>query len=177
MTTELATRTMLDGRLVARADLTSQQVDAMHALLCAHFEGVRRDVFEVDLADKNWVILLEYPTLGLAGFSTLRVYETTYSTSTGPAPVSVVYSGDTIVSPEAWGSSALPRTWIASVNTLRLQYPNGPLVWLLITSGFRTYRFLPLFWREFFPRHDAATPPQMQALLNHLAREPLRRTI
>jgi hypothetical protein len=29
-------------------------------------------------------------------------------------------------------------------------------LWLLITSGFRTYRFLPVFWRWFVPRHDGA---------------------
>ena len=27
--------------------------------------------------------------------------------------------------------------------------------WLLLTSGFRTYRFLPVFWKDFFPRYDA----------------------
>src|SRR5205823_3256853 len=56
-----------------------------------------------------------------------------------------------------------------SVAQLRRHYPRGPYVWLLITSGFRTYRFLPLFWREFYPRFDRATPPAEQRLLNHLA--------
>lgn len=41
--------------------------------------------------------------------------------------------------------------------------------WLLLTSGFRTYRFLPVFWREFFPRHDAPTPPGQQRMLDALA--------
>jgi hypothetical protein len=42
---------------------------------------------------------------------------------------------------------------------------------LLLTSGFRTYRFLPVFWREFFPRFDAVTPPLIHELLAHLAEE------
>src|SRR5262249_55164729 len=36
-----------------------------------------------------------------------------------------------------------------------------PEYWLLITSGFRTYRFLPVFWKEFWPRHDAPNRPPL----------------
>ena len=43
--------------------------------------------------------------------------------------------------------------------------------WLLLTSGFRTYRFLPVFFRDFYPRFDAATPPRQAALLDGLADE------
>jgi hypothetical protein len=73
--------------------------------------------------------------------------------------------------PEAWGTTALARGWIALVNQLRASMPAGPCHWLLLTSGFRTYRFLPVFWREFWPRHDAPTPPAAQRLLAHVARE------
>jgi len=78
-------------------------------------------------------------------------------------------AGDTIVAPEAWGSPALARTWIAAVNHLRAAFPSRPCYWLLLTSGFRTYRFLPVFWREFFPRHATPTPPYEMRLLHHLA--------
>ena len=40
-------------------------------------------------------------------------------------------------------------------------------------AGFRTYRFLPVFWRDFWPRWDAPTPPEAQARLDLLARERL----
>jgi len=78
---------------------------------------------------------------------------------------------DPKVAPEAWGTTALPRAWIAAVNQLRLALPHGRYYWLLLTSGFRTYRFLPVFWREFFPCFERATPPAAQRLLDHLARE------
>jgi hypothetical protein len=112
--------------------------------------------FARDLAEKNWVIVLEDDAGNIRGFSTLLVYESTV------APVRVVYSGDTIVDREAWGSSVLARTWIAAVRDLRADY------WLLITSGFRTYRFLPVFWREFWPQWNAS---QVPPLLDALARE------
>lgn len=161
-----ATAPAMSGRLVRREDLTAGERAGMFALLDAHFEGVTPEQFAHDLGEKNWAILLERGG-EVVGFSTLLAYESHF----GGEPVSVVCSGDTIVRRDAWGSAALPRTWIASVNHLRAHYPRGRYYWQLITSGFRTYHFLPLFWREFYPRHDAPTPPDAQALLDHLAAE------
>jgi hypothetical protein len=152
--------------IVERAGLSVTQKEEMFQLLSAHFDGVTREQFTHDLAEKNWVVLIHREER-LVGFSTLHVYESSFA----GAPVSVVYSGDTIVAPEAWGSTALARGWITAVNQLRQRYPRGKYYWLLLTSGFRTYRFLPVFWREFFPRHDAVTPLATQSLIAHLAHE------
>lgn len=155
------------SRLVRREDLTAAERDAMLSLLDTHFLGVTPERFASDLAEKNWVLLLEEDGR-LQGFSTLLIYETV---PPGGEPVTVVYSGDTIVERGAWSTAALPRSWIAAVRTLRERHPRGSLWWLLLTSGFRTYRFLPVFWREFWPRHDATTPPEVQALGDFLAKE------
>jgi hypothetical protein len=37
---------------------------------------------------------------------------------------------------------------------LKMREPAVPLYWYLISSGFRTYLYLPLFFKEFYPRHD-----------------------
>jgi hypothetical protein len=146
-------------------DLSQDERAELFELLTRHFDGVMRDQFERDLTEKNVVLNLRDGSGRLVGFSTMLVYET----SVDGSPVSVVCSGDTIVDPSAWSSPALPREWIAAVNRLRLAYPNGPYYWLLITSGFRTYRLLSTFWQNFYPRHDAATPPREQRLLEALA--------
>ena len=152
--------------VVPRADLAAAQTSEMFSLLAAHFEGVTRAQFERDLTEKSHAILITRDER-LVGFSTLLAYETIFEQT----PVSVVYSGDTIVASEAWGTTALPRAWIAAVNGLRATLPQGRYYWLLLTSGFRTYRFLPVFWREFFPCFERAVPPESQRLLHHLARE------
>lgn len=162
-----STTTATTTRLIARPDLSADHVAAMHRLLSAHFDGTTPEQFRRDLDEKNWAILIERDGR-LVGFTTILVYETNVE---GIGPVSVVYSGDTIVAPEAWNTSALPRGWIESVAVLRAHYPRGPYVWLLLTSGFRTYRLLPVFWREFYPRYDAPTPPGRRRLLDRLAAE------
>jgi hypothetical protein len=155
------------GRLVAREELTPVEEDALFALLSAHFQGVTRERFTADLGEKNWILLLE-ENGRLRGFSTLRIYETV---GPGGEPLTVVYSGDTIVEQGAWSTAALPKSWIAAIRALRERHPHGRLQWLLLTSGFRTYRFLPVFWRDFWPRPGAETPQEAHALIDHLARE------
>lgn len=45
------------------------------------------------------------------------------------------------------------------------------LWWLLLTAGFRTYRFLPLFWKEFHPRYDAEPSGAIDRRMTELARD------
>lgn len=156
----------MKANLVRTEKLSLEDQDAMYFLLSSHFGGVKREVFEADLDQKNWVILLQdNESNALKGFSTLLMYETEFEGEI----LAVVYSGDTIMDPSAWSSSALSRAWIASVNKLRQEYPRGRLYWLLISSGYRTYRFLPTFWNEFYPRYDASTPERTEKLMKSLA--------
>jgi len=157
----------LHGRVVARQALDTRTRDAMFSLLAAHFVGVDRTTFDRDLEDKSCAILLEDDAGDVRGFSTMVVYEG----CAGGAPISVVYSGDTIVDRAWWGSPALARTWVRAVRQLAPESERRDVYWLLLTSGFRTYRFLPVFFREFYPRFDAVTPPSDAALLDVLARE------
>lgn len=149
--------------LVAREALTAGQREEMHALLARHFEGVSREQFDCDLAEKNWVIEVREGRR-LVGFSTLLVREIIHE----GALLTAIYSGDTIMSPEAWRKPALSRSWIGAVNFLRRQ-SGHPCHWLLLTSGYRTYRFLPVFWREFHPRFDVSMPPGSRRLRDALA--------
>jgi hypothetical protein len=155
----------LAGSAVERAALSEADIDAMLALFQESFEDATREIFVRDLANKDWVILLREAGSGrLQGFSTLALYET----EAGGQRLSVVYSGDTIIRPAYWGTPELPRTWIKTV--LRLgERMTQPLYWLLISSGYKTYRFLTVFYKEYYPRHDRPTPSDMQALMDELA--------
>lgn len=142
----------LTGRCLPRAALAAASERSMFGLLRSHFLGVDRETFEADLSEKNWVILLEDQRGVLRGFSTLLVSER----QALDRSVTVVYSGDTIVAREWWGSPALPMTWLRAVESIAPGCGDHDVYWLLLTSGFRTYRFLPVFFRDFVPRPGRA---------------------
>ena len=63
---------------------------------------------------------------------------------------------------------------VKGVNFVELRDAGDPArrwFWLLITSGFRTYRFLPVFWREFWPHQGSEMPASVQAMMHTLARD------
>lgn len=147
-----------------RSSLSSAERDEMFALLCRHFDGVTRAQFLRDLDEKDWVLRIRRDER-LVGFTTLQVYDAAIDGRL----VHVIYSGDTITDPEVWGSPVLARAWIALVRRIQGARVAEPWYWLLLSSGFRTYRLLPVFFQQFWPRHDTRTPSSAACLLARLA--------
>ncbi len=157
----------LVGHTIAAESLRPEQTQAMFSLFSEFFEVEDPLTFYQDLKRKQWVILLlEEGTARIQGFSTMAAYVTSFEKQ----PISIIYSGDTIIRPAFWGTSVLPKTWLETVLNVSQQYPE-PLYWLLLSSGYKTYRYLPLFFEAYYPRCDQATPPHAQALIDHIATE------
>ncbi len=135
-------------------------------MLERHFEGVDESQFEADLAEKSHVLRV-WKSGELVGFSTLLAYRRVVD---GEA-LNILYSGDTIMSPECWNSPVLARGWIAMVLDIKTSMPAGRCFWLLLSAGFRTYRFLPVFWRMFWPHHDGAMPEDIRRLRDAIGYE------
>jgi hypothetical protein len=156
----------LVGAALPTSKLSDLVIQNMFNLFRDYYEA-DFDNFQQDLSNKNWVILLRDTEAGsIQGFSTLAFSKST----TKGGEIGVVYSGDTIIRPAYWGTPELPRAWIKNVLEIGNELPK-PLYWLLISSGYKTYRFLTVFYKEFFPRYDQPTPPEIQALIHHLAHE------
>lgn len=156
----------LIGQTIHRAELSENIIDEMFVVFSENFEHTTIDIFHRDLNNKDWVILLRDEQNHIQGFSTLALYETEFNGK----PFSVVYSGDTIIRREYWGTPELPKSWIHTVLEKSANMTQ-PLYWLLISSGYKTYRFLTVFYKEFYPRYDKSTPPEMQAIMEHLAKQ------
>jgi hypothetical protein len=157
----------VNGRLVARQRLSAAERAAMWDLLDGHFLGVTRAVFERDLEAKDHAILLTGAGGALRGFTTLAAVPVRFEDEA----LTAVYSGDTIVDHGARGSFALAATWIGSIRRLRGELGGERMVWLLICSSPRTYRFLPLFFRDYHPRAGGEAPPRRRRLIDALARQ------
>jgi hypothetical protein len=156
----------LIGKLANASQVTAQERDEMYVLMDSHYENVDRPLFEADLHQKRWVILIhDSATERLRGFST----QTLLSSRIDGRVIKALFSGDTIVHRECWGDSALPHVWGRLALTLIDACPGEELYWFLISGGYKTYRFLPVFFHEFYPRYDTPTPGTVRAIIDALA--------
>lgn len=143
------------------AELTLADRDAMFAIMELVYDRMTREHFEADLAGKDEVIVLRDPAGVLAGFSTQRIC----TIDVEGRSVTGVFSGDTVIHPDHWGSLALMQAFARRYITVRPE----PWYWFLISKGHRTYRMLPTFFTEFWPSRHAPTPPDAQAIMDAYA--------
>jgi hypothetical protein len=157
----------LDANLVPVDRLSDVDRAAMLALMTRFYDNVCPRSFAADLSEKRWVIQVRHPETGeLCGFSTQMLIETDLE----GRPIKALFSGDTIIDEAYWGEQALPRAAVMLAWSLIEQHPGDELYWFLLSQGYKTYRFLPLFFHEFYPRHDDPTPAAAQGALDALAR-------
>ncbi len=124
--------------------------------------------FLADLREKTHALLFFAPEPGrprrwpgrLVGFSTA---------GRGPVPgvpgATCLFSGDTVVDASWQGKGVLQRAFFLLMLRTRLRHPLGPVYWMLISKGFKTYLLLSHHFPRGFPRHDAPTPPSLQRVL------------
>ncbi len=151
--------------VIARATgIPGPQKDAMFALHARYFRNVARAAFLRDFGEKDWVIVLrDGPEI--VGFSTLQIVHL----AVDGAPRVFLFSGDTIVDQAHWQHSTLAGAFGHVMLRLLGNEPGVPAHWFLIAKGYRTYRFLPVFFKTFFPVFDRATPPGHERLLRAVA--------
>jgi hypothetical protein len=161
---------------VARAGLTAAERDRMYALLSAYFARTSRDRFEADLVEKESVVLLRDHHAEIQGFSTFMRIEASLAGADNGADdgtdVVAFFSGDTIVAQPYWGETTLSRLWsqavFAEADRIVARRPSAQVYWFLICSGYKTFRFLPVFFRDFYPNPETGTPPGIKRVLDAL---------
>ncbi len=156
----------LTGKVVNVNKLGDETVKQMFNLMKKHYDNVDWHVFVEDLYEKDWVILLNN-NFALKGFSTQMLIEYRLNGE----KVNVVFSGDTIIDKDYWGSIALPVTFGKMMLEIKTQSAGKKLFWFLISKGFRTYRFLPVFFKTYYPGTDSNTDNFALQLLHKIAAE------
>lgn len=156
----------MKGQLLRVTQVDQRVRVSMYRLFQSQFDGVSRSDFDHDLNEKNWLLLL-HGEHGLAGFSSLDVRRRLIDGKL----TTIVFSGDTVVDPRNWKDSALSYHWMGAITCFQRQFPNDRFLWFLLVSGYRTYRYLPVFARTFYPNYARVTPPLVQRLMDQLAGE------
>lgn len=136
-----------------RASLSPDEVAAMYALFEAYYDCTSFALFAADLQEKSHVILFTDGTPDsdtmksgtLCGFSTLTLLQLP------GADWRVLFSGDTIIDHAHWGEQALALEFCRFAGQIKASQPDLPLYWFLMSKGYRTYRYLHLFAREYWP--------------------------
>lgn len=153
--------------LVPRHSLRPRQVNRMYGLMTESYDSVERERFLDDLAAKQFVGLLLDTTGAVQGFSTFAMNPG----GGGGSTYNIVFSGDTIISPEYWGTQELVRGWCTTVGSLLAREPRKKLYWLLISKGHRTYMYLPLFFSQYYPAlEESRGPTRLRELADRCAR-------
>lgn len=159
----------LNARVVDRRELRAADVAAMYALYQSTYESTSRARFESDLAGKDHVIELREGDR-LRGFSTLEAF----GMEVDGRRCHVLFSGDTLIERDFWGEHALALAFCEFAGRLRAAQPGVPLYWFLISKGYRTYRYLSVYARRYYPHHAESTPATQQRLLDAMARHKFR---
>jgi hypothetical protein len=155
----------LDSEVCNVSDLTRGDREAMYLLMAQCYGNVHRNQFDSDLDAKRWAIVLRRCNDNrLVGFSTQVVLEARVA----DVNVRALYSGDTVVDRDHWGDPALAHAWGRFALDLIDCVSTTPLYWFLTSKGFRTYHYLPLFFRTYFPCPAIKTPAWEQSVIEAL---------
>jgi hypothetical protein len=148
-------------------ELSAAERARLLELMSNHFTGITPAQFFADLDEKPSVLLVREGATGrICGFSTIMLFQVTHGTER----VAAVFAGDTVIEPEYWGHPSWVYAWARHGFALARQATAETVYLLLLTSTHRTYRFMPGFFREYYPRPSVAIPAVVQARLDALVR-------
>ncbi|PJZ43833.1 hypothetical protein [Leptospira brenneri] len=134
----------LDCRIVSPKELSDLQIRQMFLLMEKNYIGVETDTFYNDLYTKTKIFLFSKDKT-IHGFTSLKLDSIEWKKK----KIQVSYSGDTVLAKEFRGSLSIPIHWGRYM--LRISQDQTPLYWLLTSKGFRTYRYLSVFFKDFIP--------------------------
>jgi hypothetical protein len=146
-------------------ELTETEKNSLFQLHTQYFDHVIEEVFLKDLSEKDWIIIIKDGRGELQGFSTIQLIWLKIEQKDHL----YLFSGDTIIREEARNMHALSGAFIHFMYALIENHQEVPIHWFLITKGYRTYRFLPLYFKEYYPARNKVVPVYYHEVLNAVA--------
>ncbi len=144
--------------------LSPRELQQMLTLMQSYYEGVHPSEFYSDFSEKHWVITLRKHSGEVCGFSTQVLLPVP-----GFSDSLALFSGDTIIAEAYRGRNNLAGLW----GRLALEqidlFPDKKLYWFLISKGYKTYRYLSLFFEEYYPKQGVVIPPNYLSVIHRLA--------
>jgi len=153
----------LDYTILPIIELSKEQKHEMYLLMDTYYANSSIEQFENDLKEKNWVLLL-FCNSSIIGFSTQKLFEVNVHNE----DILVLFSGDTIIDRQYWGSMTLSIAFGKLMLIILEQNKGKKLYWMLISKGLRTYKYLTNFMVEYYPNNKTKTPYSIKELMDYL---------
>lgn len=154
---------MLKGYIKPIEEYSETEISKMYALMAEFYDNTDKNIFLRDFYDKDYCLALYSDNDSLVGFTTQKIMEIDVNGN----KVNGIFSGDTIIHKDYWGDIELFKVWARFWFEFAERYDE--FYWFLICKGYKTYRIMPLFWKEFYPNRRAETPQYEQSIINAYA--------
>ena len=133
------------------SNLSALEAREMHQVFLKYYNNTHLNTFLDDISKKQYILLMKDPiNKRIVGFSTIALLDLQYKGRN----VKGIFSGDTILEKEYWGSRRWQLTWGLFCIKLRLKNYRTPFFWLLISKGYKTYMLLANNFVDYYPRID-----------------------
>ena len=130
----------LKGDIVKINEISQSEIEEMYILMTEFYNDVDKDVFLKDLKEKDYCIILKDDKNKVKGFSTQKIMNFTL------------------------GNLTLFKVFANFFFPFGEKYKN--FYWFLIVKGYKTYKFLPTFYKEFYPNYKAETPEKFKNIMD-----------
>lgn len=141
-------RPLLKTRYYPIDRVSVRHLRQMYELFGKYYANVDLDTFSRDMSRKTGVFLIQdLEQDRIVGFSTY----VSMDMEVAGRKARGIFSGDTILEKQYWGSRALHAAFYKRVIREKLTRPFTPLYWLLISKGYRTYLLLANNLLDYYP--------------------------
>jgi hypothetical protein len=142
---------------------TSSLKQEMFELFEEYYDHVTYERFLADLNEKTHVFLFhEKGTNRLVGFST--IYRKKMKSV---APGIFLFSGDTVIHEDYWGSKALQKSFFWFILESKFLSPFSPVYWMLMSKGVKTYLMMRKNFKASYPNKFSKNPDMFDRVLKN----------
>lgn len=154
----------LKGKIVSIDKISNKDIDEMYELMTKFYDNMEKDVFTMDFYNKDYCIILKDEKGNIKGFSTQKLI----NFSIEGKEIHGIFSGDTIIHKNSWGSLELFRIFADFFFDIGEKYED--FYWFLIVKGYKTYKILPTFFKEFYPNSLTGIPVEMKKIMDNFGK-------
>ena len=140
----------LKYKLATTKSINESEIKRMFSLMQENYDFILFENFKKDLIKKNYVGLLVDYNMTIQGFTTYAINPNNYFNK----HYNILFSGDTVISENFTGTQELVKGWGKTVGFFIKKYPEKKLLWYLMSKGYKTYLYLPFFFKKYYPALD-----------------------